>query len=115
MTDDREQPPTPEVRLDGEGNPIGDQPMVQRAIDQWPLALVLLGFAIGLTVLAAYDFRVGSVIVGGAVLLGGLLRTVLSHERAGLLAVRSRTIDLVTVFSLGIALTLMALFVPRPK
>ena len=30
-----------EVRLDGEGNPIDDQPIVERVIDQWPLALVL--------------------------------------------------------------------------
>jgi len=104
-----------EVRLDGEGNPIDDQPIVQRAIDQWPLALVLLGFAIGLIVLTLYDFRVGSIIMGAAVLLGGVLRAALSHERAGLLAVRGRSIDLITVFSLGTALTVIAVLVPRPK
>ncbi len=35
------------VRLDGEGNPIDDQPLIERTIDQWPLALVLLGMASG--------------------------------------------------------------------
>ena len=53
--------------------------------------------------------------LGLAVLLGGLLRTVLTHDRAGLLAVRSRPIDQVTVYTLGVALTLIAVFVPRPK
>jgi hypothetical protein len=104
-----------EVRLDGEGNPIDDQPLVQRAVDQWPLALVLLGLTIGLVVLTFYDFRAGAVIVGSAIIFAAALRTVLSHERAGLLAVRSKPIDQITVYGLGIALTILALIVPTPK
>lgn len=115
VSEHQEEQPPPEVRLDGEGNPIDDQPMVQRAIDQWPLALVLLGFIVGLIVLALYDFRVGSILIGGAVLLAGVLRLLLPKEMAGLLAVRSRTVDLVTVFSLGIALTVVAILVPPPR
>ena len=104
-----------EVRLDGEGNPIDDQPLVQRAVDQWPLALVLIGVAVGLVVLALGSFRVGSVMVGASVIFAGALRTVLTHERAGLLAIRSRSLDLLTIYSLGIALTMFALLVPRPR
>jgi len=104
-----------EVRLDGEGNPIDDQPLVQRAVDQWPLALVLLGVTIGLVVLTFYDFRTGAVIVGASIIFAAALRTVLSHERAGLLAVRSKPIDQLTVYGLGIALTILALIVPVPK
>jgi hypothetical protein len=109
------EPPPDEVRLDGEGNPIDDQPLVQRAIDQWPLALVLIGVTSGLLVLAFDDFKVGSVIVGASVIFAGALRTVLTHERAGLLAIRGRSIDLITVYALGIALTTLALVVPPPR
>jgi hypothetical protein len=104
-----------EVRLDGEGNPIDDQPLIERTIDQWPLALVLLGLVIGLVVLTFYDFRAGSIIVGVAVLFGAALRTVLPHERAGLLAIRGRPIDLITMYGLGVALTTVAVVVPPAR
>jgi len=104
-----------DLRLDGEGNPIDDQPLVHRAVDQWPLALVLLGVAGGLLVLTVWDFRLGSLIVGASVVFAGALRTVLTRDRAGLLAVRSRSVDLVTVYTLGIALTSLAILVPPPR
>lgn len=105
----------PEVRLDGEGNPIDDQPLIERTIDQWPLALVLLGLLIGLIVLTFYDFRVGSILLGVAILFGAALRTVLPRERAGLLAIRSRPIDLITMYGLGVALTSVAVLVPPAR
>lgn len=107
-----EQTPAEEIRLDGEGNPIDDQPLVQRAVDQWPLALVLIGAGVGLLVLAFGDFKRGSLILGCSVIFAGALRTVLTQERAGLLAIRSRSIDLLTVYGFGIALTTLALIVP---
>lgn len=103
------------ARLDGEGNPIDDQPLIERAIDQWPLALVLLGLVVGLVLLSFYDFRVGSVVLGGSIIFGGALRTVLSQERAGLLAIRSRPIDLLTMYGFGLALTTVALVVPAAR
>lgn len=104
-----------EVRLDGEGNPIDDQPLIERTIDQWPLALVLLGLIAGLVVLSFNDFRVGSIMLGGAIIFGGVLRLVLPRDRAGLLAIRGRPIDLVTMFGLGIALTTVALLIPPAR
>ena len=101
-----------DVRLDGEGNPIDDQPLIERTIDQWPLALVLLGLAVGLVVLSFSDFRVGSIILGVAIIFGGALRLVLPRERAGLLAIRGRPIDLLTMFGLGITLTTVAVLIP---
>lgn len=105
----------PEVRLDGEGNPIDDQPLIERTIDQWPLALVLLGLLLGLLVLTFFDFRIGSIMLGVAILFGAALRTGLSHERAGLLAIRSRPVDLVTMYGLGVALTTVAVLVPPAR
>ncbi len=102
-------------RLDGEGNPIDDQPLIERTIDQWPLALVLLGLASGLAILSFGDFRIGSIVLGASVLLGAALRTVLTHERAGLLAIRSRPVDLVTMYGLGLALTTLAVVVPPAR
>jgi Protein of unknown function (DUF3017) len=105
----------PEVRLDGEGNPIDDQPLIERTIDQWPLALVLLGLIIGLALLSFYEFRVGSITLGVAILLGAALRTVLPHDRAGLLAIRGRPMDLLTMYGLGVALTTVAVLVPPAR
>lgn len=104
-----------EVRLDGEGNPIDDQPLIERTIDQWPLALVLLGLVLGLVVLSFYDFRVGSIMLGVAIIFGGALRLVLPRDRAGLLAIRGRPIDLLTMFGLGIALTTVAVLIPPAR
>jgi hypothetical protein len=103
------------VRLDGEGNPIDNQPLIGRTIDQWPLALVLLGLVIGLALLSFYDFRVGSIALGVAILLGAALRTVLPRDRAGLLAIRGRPMDLLTMYGLGVALTTVAVLVPPAR
>ena len=105
----------PEVRLDGEGNPIDDQPLIERTIDQWPLALVLLALVAALVVLTFYDFRVGSIMLGAAILFAAALRTVLPHERAGLLAIRSRPVDLITMYGLGVGLTTVAVLVPAAR
>ena len=105
----------PGPRLDGEGNPIDNQPLIERTIDQWPLALVLLGLVAGLLVLTFVEFRVGSIMLGVAVIFGAALRTVLSPERAGLLAIRSRPVDLVTMYGLGVALTTVAVLVPPAR
>lgn len=112
MAEDDE--PEPEVRLDGEGNPIDDEPFTERVVDQWPLALVLGGVAAGLVVLAFLDFRAGSLILSVSVVFAGALRLVLPRETAGLLAVRSTAIDLAIYGSLGIGLTALSLLVPPP-
>ncbi len=104
-----------ELRLDGEGNPIDDQPLIERTIDQWPLALVLLTVASGLMILTFVDFRVGAIVLGASLVFAGALRTVLTQERAGLLAIRGRPIDLMTMYGLGVALTTVAVVVPPAR
>lgn len=114
MGDEDREPDDDDVRLDGEGNPIDDEPFRDRVVDQWPLALVLGGFALGLAVLALADFRVGALIMSVAVVFAGAMRMVLPPDTVGLLAVRSRTIDLVIYGALGISLTVLSLVVPPP-
>lgn len=103
-----------EIRLDGEGNPIDDEPFTERVVDQWPLALVLTGVAVGLVVLALVDFRVGALVMSVSVVFAGALRAVLPRDSAGLLVVRSTPIDLATYATLGIGLTALSLLVPPP-
>jgi hypothetical protein len=87
----------------------------QRRLAEWPIGLVLLGVVCGLVVVATNAFRPGVVLVGSSVVLGTLLRAVLSERRAGLLVVRSRWVDVLTLGTLGIGLTVLALVVPPPE
>ncbi|MFZ0324845.1 MAG: DUF3017 domain-containing protein [Actinomycetes bacterium] len=103
-----------EVELDGEGNPIDDEPFVDRVRDQWPLALVLGGMAIGLAIVAFGSFRAGSLVVAASVVFATFMRAFLPRDTAGMLAVRSRTIDVTTMGVLGVSLTVMAFLVPPP-
>jgi len=103
-----------EVRLDGEGNPLDDEPFVDRVRDQWPLALVMLGMGIGLGIVAFGSFRAGSLVVAASVVFAGFLRAFLPHGTAGMLAVRTRRVDVTTLALLGVSLTVAAVLVPPP-
>ncbi|MFG2759232.1 DUF3017 domain-containing protein [Streptomyces wuyuanensis] len=92
----------------------GDAPAPAR---QWPLLTVLGLAALGLLIVGAdpfeQAFRVGTMLVGAALLTGAALRRVLPS--VGMLAVRSRFTDMVTYGVLGTVIVLLALMVqPRP-
>ncbi|WP_433546087.1 DUF3017 domain-containing protein [Streptomyces sp. CA-294286] len=78
---------------------------------QWPLIAVLGMTALGLLLVAVdafgIGFRLGTVLVGIALLTGAVLRWVLPS--VGMLAVRSRFTDIVTYGVLGLTITLLAL------
>lgn len=80
---------------------------------QWPLVLVLVGLAASLVVVAVEDFRPGTVGLAGTVVFAGVLRLVLPERRAGLLAVRARAWDVLTLFALGAGALVLALVVPE--
>lgn len=83
---------------------------------QWPVVLVLAGVAGGLVVVRAVDgFRVGTLVVGGFVLVGAWLRAMLPNDRLGVLVVRSRRVDVAALGLLGLAITVLALVVPPPS
>jgi len=81
---------------------------------QWPLALVLLGVVSALVIVALDRFRFGSLVLAASVLLAFALRLLLPADHIGLLAVRSRTVDLVVLGLLGVTLTVFASWVPPP-
>ena len=68
------------------------------------VAVVLAGFAF----IAVYRWRRGAVMIGGALLLAGGLRAVLSDARAGLLAIRGRSVDVLAYTAFGLALVAVA-------
>ncbi len=81
----------------------------------WPFALVCLGVLAGLGVVVLLDrFRRGTLVMAGAVLLGAWLRVLLPEEQLGLLRVRGRAFDVVTMLALGLGLSVVALVVPPP-
>lgn len=90
------------------------RPRRRRWWSQWPLALVLVGVVTALVIVAFDRFRLGSLVLAASVLLAFVLRLVLPADRAGLLAVRSRSVDLVVLGVLGMALTVSAIWVPPP-
>ncbi|MFH9751959.1 DUF3017 domain-containing protein [Streptomyces griseus] len=91
----------------------GDAPAPAR---QWPLLTVLCAAGLGLliVVLDPFDeaFRVGTILIGGALIGGAVLRWVVPS--VGMLAVRSRFTDLVTYGLMGTLIVLLAL-VAQPK
>ncbi|HWH29815.1 MAG TPA: DUF3017 domain-containing protein [Mycobacteriales bacterium] len=80
---------------------------------QLPLATVIAVVAAGLALGAAGPWRAGALVVAAGVLLAGVLRLALPARRAGLLAVRSRRLDVTLLLVLGAALALLASSVPE--
>lgn len=82
-------------------------------VRQWPMLVVFAMVALGL-LLTAFDlFRLGTLLVGAALLAGAVLRWALPG--VGMLAVRSRFTDILTYGVLGLAIVLLALMAqPKP-
>jgi hypothetical protein len=88
----------------------GDAPAPVR---QWPILAVLATVGLGLLLTALDVFRVGTLLVGVALLGGAALRWALPD--VGMLAVRSRFTDLATYGTLGVAIVLLAMMAqPNP-
>ena len=81
---------------------------------QWPLAIVLAGVVAALAVVALDRFRLGSLMLAASLVLAFVLRLVLPADRIGMLAVRSKRVDLVVLGTLAAALVVFALWVPPP-
>ncbi|GAA4860829.1 MULTISPECIES: DUF3017 domain-containing protein [Saccharopolyspora] len=63
--------------------------------------LVVLVALIAFVLIALQHWRRGATLLGGALVLAAVFRAVLSPERAGLLAIRSRPVDLLLYGGLG--------------
>jgi len=80
---------------------------------QWPILVVLSGVGLGLLLTALDVFRFGTILIGVALLAGGVMRWILPD--VGMLAVRSRFTDMLTYGVLGVAIVLLAMMAqPNP-
>ena len=82
---------------------------------QWPITLVLLGVVAAMLLIADDYFRRGCVVLSASVLLAAFLRLLLPEADAGMLAVRSRRIDVIILGVLGTGLSVFAFWVPAPS
>lgn len=90
------------------------RPRRRRWWSQWPIAIVLAGVVVSLAVVALDRFRLGSLMLAASLVLAFVLRLVLPADQAGMLAVRSKRVDLVVLGTLAAALVVFALWVPPP-
>ncbi|MET7680163.1 DUF3017 domain-containing protein [Streptomyces sp. NPDC005423] len=80
---------------------------------QWPILTVLGAVGLGLLFVAFDVVRLGTLLIGAALLAGAVLRWLMPD--VGMLAVRSRFTDIVTYGVLGLAIVLLAMMAqPRP-
>ena len=82
---------------------------------EWPITIVLIGVAVAMVFIALDSFRRGSVVLSASVLLAAFLRLLLPDADAGMLAVRTKKIDVITLGALGIGVTIFTFWVPPPS
>ncbi len=75
---------------------------------QWPILTVAGIFAVALVLVGAGFWRRGAFLIGIAVLVAAALRLVLSEDRAGLLAVRTKSLDFATMTTIGVVMVYTA-------
>ncbi len=82
---------------------------------EWPITLVLAGVVLAMILIALDSFRRGCVVLSASVLLAAFLRLLLPDEDAGMLAVRTKKVDVITLGLLGIGVTVFTFWVPPPS
>ncbi|HME49589.1 DUF3017 domain-containing protein [Mycobacterium sp.] len=76
--------------------------------NQWPIILVGLIFVVAFGLVVTDYWRRGSLLLGIGVGVAAALRLVLSENRAGLLAVRGRMLDFMTMALVSAAVIYIA-------
>jgi cation transport ATPase len=93
----------------------GQEQRTRRRLREWPIVVVLAAVAISLFIVANGHFRRGCILLAGAVMLAFFLRALLPSTDAGMLAVRSRRVDVAVLGVLGIAVSVLSFWVPPPS
>ena len=71
---------------------------------QWPIVTVAAIFAVALIVVAAGFWRRGAFMIGIGVGVAAGLRLLLPQDRAGLLVVRTKSLDFATMTTLSVVM-----------
>jgi hypothetical protein len=89
----------------------------RRLADRLPvhlaLGVVLVIAVVGFARVLQEHWREGTALVGGALLVAGVARIALPDDRAGLLAVRSQAVDVLSYLGFGVLMVALAFTVPR--
>jgi DUF3017 family protein len=89
----------------------------RRLADRIPLhgaiSVVWVIAAAGFIRVLAEHWREGTGLIGGALLVAAVSRVVLPEDRAGLLAIRSQAIDVLSYLGFGLVMVLLAATIPR--
>lgn len=76
-----------------------------------PVVLVFLLAGVGLLRISTANWREGVVLITGSLLVAAALRMVLPDDRVGVLAIRSRTVDVLSYVAFGLAVAFLGLTV----
>ena len=78
-----------------------------------PAALVAAITLAGMGLVLTQHWRRGAVLLGGALLVAAVLRLAVPPERIGLLAIRSRVIDVLCYGAFGVVMVVLAVQITR--
>jgi len=76
-------------------------------------ALVAVIALVGLGLVLTQHWRRGAVLLGAALLVAAALRVAVPAERAGLLAIRGKVVDVLCYSGFGVAMVLLAATITR--
>lgn len=80
----------------------------QVAWGQWPILTVAGIFVVALVLVAAGFWRRGAFLIGIAVGVAAVFRLVLPDDRAGLLVVRTKSLDFATMTTISVVMVYVA-------
>lgn len=80
----------------------------QVAWGQWPILTVAGIFVVALALVAAGFWRRGAFLIGIAVGVAAVFRLVLPDDRAGLLVVRTKSLDFATMTTISVVMVYVA-------
>ncbi|MBB1484575.1 DUF3017 domain-containing protein [Tessaracoccus sp. MC1865] len=89
-----------------------DRPADSYPDSPWALSFTVAVLGVGVVFAALGRWRLASLVIGAALLLGAGLRLILPRMVAGLLVVRRRWIDVSVLAMLGAAVVALAFIVP---
>jgi hypothetical protein len=79
-----------------------------------PIGMVALIVALGMLRVLTQHWRQGAMLIGGALLVAALFRAVVPDDRIGLLAVRSRPVDVLCYSVLATLMIVVAVLISKP-
>ena len=88
------------------------QPPLSTSAEIAPLAVVVIGMAAGVVGVLIGHWRLGCVVIGAFLTIGGIERLVLA-DRSGLLQARNRFFDVIALLGMGIGVIVLAIVVPH--